>query len=142
VAFGLVGLNSLDMLEDGDELTILEINPRPGATLDVFDEGPLWLWDLHCRSVRGELPPAIGTDARPLRAATILYADRARQVPATPTWEPWIADIPAPGSRIAAGDPICTVLSTGPDIARARDQGRLRCDEVLRQLPEFLPETA
>jgi hypothetical protein len=57
-------------------------------------------------------------------------------------WEPWVADISAVGSRFAAGDPICTVLSTGPDLARARDQGRRRCDDLLRRLPELLPETA
>ncbi len=141
-AFGLVGLNSLDMLVDGDAITILEINPRPGATLDIFDDGPAWLWDLHCRSLRGELPPALGTDARPLRAATILYADRARRVPGELVWEPWIADISPAGTLFSAGDPICTILSTGPDLARARDQGRRRGDEVLCRLPELLPETA
>jgi predicted ATP-grasp superfamily ATP-dependent carboligase len=141
-AFGLVGLNSLDMLVEGDDITILEINPRPGTTLDIFDDGPAWLWDMHCRSVRGELPTAIGIDARPVRAATILYADRTRSVSADLAWEPWVADISAAGSRFAAGDPICTVLSTGPDLARARAQGRRRCDDLLRRLPELLPETA
>ncbi len=141
-AFGLVGLNSLDMLVDGDDLTILEINPRPGSTIDIFDDGPPWLWDMHCRSVRGELPPAIGSDARPVRAATILYTDRARSVPTDLAWEPWVADISPSGTRFAPGDPVCTVLSTGPDLARARDQGRRRCDDLLRRLPELHPETA
>ena len=45
-ATGLVGLNSLDVLATDDAFTILEINPRPGATLDVFD-------DPHCRKPLG-----------------------------------------------------------------------------------------
>ncbi|HUN47656.1 MAG TPA: ATP-grasp domain-containing protein [Stellaceae bacterium] len=141
-SFGLRGLNSLDMLVDGDDITILEINPRPGATIDIFDDGPPWLWDLHCRSVRGELPSVFAMDARPLHAATILYADRPRQVPAAMDWQPWVADISPAGSRFEAGDPVCTILSTGPDIARAREQGRRRAEEVLRQLPELTPQTA
>src|SRR5262249_1668816 len=45
-ATGLVGLNSIDMMvaEDG-AFSLLEINPRPGASLDIFDgagEGALF----------------------------------------------------------------------------------------------------
>ena len=141
-AFGLVGLNSLDMLIEGDEIAILEVNPRPGATLDIHEDGPPWLWDLHCRGISGDLPPARALGTRQPRAATILYADRPREIPPGLEWAPSIADISAPGSRFAAGDPICTVLSAGPDLAGARAQGRHRAEAVLRRLPELLPKTA
>lgn len=136
-AIGLVGLNSLDMLIAGDTFTVLEINPRPGATLDVFDDDPsLRLWEWHCRSVRGELPPPI-TGSRPtVRAAAVVYADRARYVPPGIAWEPWIADIPAAGSCIVSGAPVCTVFAAGPGCAIARDLTHRRSEAVLRRLPE------
>ena len=34
---GLVGLNSADFLVSADAVWLIEINPRPGATLDVFE---------------------------------------------------------------------------------------------------------
>ena len=36
-ALGLVGLNSLDLLVDGESWRVIEVNPRPGASLDIFD---------------------------------------------------------------------------------------------------------
>lgn len=36
-AVPLVGLNSADFLVDGGAFRLLEVNPRPGATLDIFE---------------------------------------------------------------------------------------------------------
>ena len=48
----LVGLNSLDFLVEGDGFDLIEINPRPGATLDIFDRDGL-LFRLTCDACRG-----------------------------------------------------------------------------------------
>ena len=37
---------------NGDEALLLEINPRPGATLDIFDCGAMPLLRLHVEAVR------------------------------------------------------------------------------------------
>ena len=52
----LVGLNSVDFLVDGNEFWILEINPRPGATLDIFEPPEGSLFALHMAACEGELP--------------------------------------------------------------------------------------
>jgi predicted ATP-grasp superfamily ATP-dependent carboligase len=123
-ALGLVGLNSLDMLIEGDDFTILEINPRPGATLDIFD-APLWEW--HLRAVRGELPQSPSARRGLARAAAILYAEAATTVPAAIHWAGWAADVPAAGTVIPAGAPICTVLAKAPgaDAAEALVRKRM-----------------
>lgn len=36
-AFGLRGLGSIDFIQTNDGPLVLEVNPRPGATLDIFD---------------------------------------------------------------------------------------------------------
>src|SRR3546814_16779668 len=73
--FGLVGLNSLDMLIDGDRYAVIEVNPRPGANLDMFDEvAGAPLFELHLQACDGHLPdpatPAAGrATAREIRRA-------------------------------------------------------------------------
>jgi predicted ATP-grasp superfamily ATP-dependent carboligase len=142
-ATGLVGLNSLDMLVLDEAFTILEINPRPGATLDLFDDlgGPT-LWECHVEAVRGELPARIVSCHQRARAAAIVYADRARDIPLSFDWGTGIADIPEPGSHIAAGMPICTVIADGPDPAAARAGAEDRAAALLDRLPPALRQSA
>jgi predicted ATP-grasp superfamily ATP-dependent carboligase len=135
-ATGLVGLNSLDMLIDGEAWTILEVNPRPGATIDIFDGfGGLSLWDVHCRAAAGELPTLPARRSRRSRAAAVVYADRARHVPASLRWRRWTADIPAPLTAFPAGAPVCTVMAQGGDMEAARSLAVRRAAMVLRRLP-------
>jgi predicted ATP-grasp superfamily ATP-dependent carboligase len=137
-ATGLVGINSLDLLLDGESWTILEVNPRPGASLDIFDGvGGLSLWDVHCRAVAGALPPPALSRRKRARAAAIVYADRARRVPAVLRWLRWTADVPAPLTTFPAGAPVCTVMAQGPDIESARSLAGRRAGMVLRRLPSL-----
>lgn len=130
-SLGLVGLNSLDMLIEGNDFTILEINPRPGATLDIFDM-PLWEW--HMRSVAGELPRFRPARRGPARAAAILYADVATPVPPAIRWAGWVADVPATGSLIPAGAPICTIRAEAPDADAAEALVRKRMAALRHRL--------
>jgi len=142
-ATGLVGLNSLDMLVTGDAFTILEVNPRPGATLDLFDSPSRpSLWDCHVNGVRGELPAPAAASAAGARAAMVLYADQARHVPATLIWGSGIADIPVPESHIPAGAPVCTVITAGPDAGAARALAEERAAALLTRLPPSLKRSA
>ncbi len=114
---GLVGLNSLDMMVDGDDFAVIEVNPRPGANLDIFAGiGPAALFELHLRACAGALPPAPPAAARPA-AMAIVYADAAIRVPSGIRWPDWVADRPARDSRIDAGAPLCTVLASAPAAA-------------------------
>jgi predicted ATP-grasp superfamily ATP-dependent carboligase len=131
-------LNSLDMLVEGDSFTVLELNPRPGATLDVFDQECEWasLWRLHRAGVAGELPPCPFPPQRPgARAAAVVYAtEEVRVVEDLRSWGDWIADVPMLPSTIGTGEPICTVLAAGRDAADAQVRVEVRVDAILRRL--------
>ena len=142
-ATGLVGLNSLDTLVTDETYTILEVNPRPGATLDLFDhEGRPSLWECHVGGVRGELPPPSAIREPSPRAAMVVYADQARDVPASFDWGAGIADIPTPSSHIAGGMPICTVIAAGLDAGSAHAEVEHRAGALLRRLPLHLRQSA
>jgi predicted ATP-grasp superfamily ATP-dependent carboligase len=130
----LCGLNSLDLLVDGDRFWVLEINPRPGATLDIFDgTADASLWRMHCAGVAGDLP-AVLPAPRAARAASVVYAPWPCTAPAAVTWPDWVADRPMPGSRIGREDPICTVLAEAATAEAARRAVELRAARILALL--------
>jgi len=131
---GLVGLNSLDLVADGDDFAILEVNPRPGANLDVFDGAdPAGLFGLHVAACEGHLPERWMPPPQ-ATAMSVLYAERPLRVPRRLSWPAWVADRPAPGARIAAGAPICTVLAAGPSRAAVRAAIAARTAQIFSKL--------
>jgi predicted ATP-grasp superfamily ATP-dependent carboligase len=113
---GVRGLASADFIDDGRPW-LLEINPRPGATLDVFDDDEDPLLTRHIAAFAdGPARPAM--PRRP-RAAEIVYADRDIVVPVG-DWPDGAADLPSAGAAIAAGAPICTVCASASSVAGAK----------------------
>ena len=116
-ATGLRGLASFDFLVDGARFALLEINPRPGATLDIFAHPQLF--SAHVAACAGTLPaiPLHFADAQ--AAATLYCKNDIAQMPVL-DWPDWVRDRSPPGSRLRSGDPLCTIISraSAPDAAR------------------------
>ena len=123
----LVGLNSADFLVSDDAVWLIEINPRPGATLDVFESNEAPLFARHIAACEGRLTPAPPSFA--FKAAEIVYAPhdivvRARsgigRIGRSIDRRPERASPPA--------IPLCTVLASGAtvDLARACASERAR----------------
>ena len=115
---GLRGVASADFLDDGERLWLLEINPRPGATLDVFDSDADPLILRHLSALTGRARPA-PMFRRPA-AAAVFYAPRRLVSPAW-RWPAWAADQPKSGTVIPEGAPFCTVRAEGETLAGAKD---------------------
>ena len=115
-AFELKGLGSADFLvSDGataeSQALLLEINPRPGATLDIFDSEAEPLLRLHLDAVLEHRLPD-GPLGLPQACATaIVYARAPVVVSLTMNWPDWTADQPKCGECIDKNRPICTVLA-------------------------------
>ena len=122
----LVGLNSADFLVSTDAVWLIEINPRPGATLDVFESNEGLLFARHIAACEGHLTHASASFA--FKAAEIVYAPYDIVVRRGGDWPDWAVDRSPAGTRIAAGDPLCTVLGSGAtvDLARACASERAR----------------
>lgn len=136
----LTGLVSLDVLVEDGEPSLLEVNPRPGATLDVFDDGTGNLFRAHVAAARGEDAAGLLMDSwgpPAARAAAILYADRGPLTVPALAWPSWTADRSRAGSEIAKHQPLATVIAD----ANTADAAERLCRERLGELEDMLYET-
>ena len=140
-ASGLKGLASADIILTSGGWSLIEINPRPGASLDVFDHAPMPpLLQMHLDACDGKLRD-VGNVQLSGRAAAILYAPAGLTMQLDPLPD-WVADRPLPGAHIKHGDPICTVLGSGEDAAAARAQLNQRTEwlwQALQDADELQP---
>lgn len=128
---GLVGLCSADLIRGPAGYHLVEINPRPGATIDIFDSADASLLEAHLRAARGE-PFDLPRFADSM-ASEIAYA----AVPVAPfpdfAWPDWTADRQSPGTSLSAGDPVCTVFASASSAATARSKVRSRTMDLQRR---------
>ncbi|MBY0397122.1 MAG: ATP-grasp domain-containing protein, partial [Thermoleophilia bacterium] len=115
-ATGLRGLASADLLVDGADWWLTEINPRPGATLDVLDRRGTPLLAAHIAACLGTMPDPEPHPAG-AAAAQICYADRELAPVPDIDWPDCVRDRPCPGSAVRRDAPLCTVLAEGADRA-------------------------
>lgn len=132
---GLRGLASADFLlaEDGS-FHLLEINPRPGASLEAWERAlGRSLFDLHVRACRGELP-TVPPVARTTAATRIVWAPYDVRVPQALRWPAWSADR-TPGRRVVfRGNPLCTVRAEAADAASARAAVERLAEDILARM--------
>jgi len=134
---GLKGLNSLDFMCNGEQCLVLEVNPRPGASMGLYDAAfPTGLIAEHLRACQGMLnhhTPRWKT----IRAYRIVYAAADLVVPSGFSWPEWSHDRPFGDTRIAAGDPLCSVTACGSNVRQTLSLLERRGSRVLDRLFEF-----
>ncbi len=127
---GLVGLNGMDFLYRDGEWRVLELNPRPPATLELYDEDyPGGLLRHHVAAVQGALPQAPASPG-PARALGVVHASAGLVVTPDIRFPSWCRDVPMVGTRLATGHPICTVHAAAPDPGAARRLVERRRDRL------------
>jgi predicted ATP-grasp superfamily ATP-dependent carboligase len=135
-ATGLVGLNGLDFLLHLGDWSALEVNPRPTATMELYDpDYPRGLFDWHLRACDGELP-AHPVPPRAIRAHAVVYATAAIRMSAAFEPPDWCRDVPHPGASFAPGEPVCTVHAAAAAAERASALLRRRQTQLERLLHE------
>lgn len=112
--YALVGLNTLDFMSDGQHCWLLEINPRPSASMQLYPA--VWLVR-HIQICLGRsfnkatlLPYQFAT--RPLNSGyQVVYAPQSVRVPPDFTWPAGCVDLPKAGTIIATTQPICSIIA-------------------------------
>jgi uncharacterized protein len=117
--FGMRGLFGVDVVWDGERAWVVEVNPRPSASLEtVAAAHGTNVFAAHLEGCAGRLPaaPPPGALADPPRAAgkAVVYARRNGAAPDTDGWaDDGVRDVPHAGEPIGRGHPICTLTATG-----------------------------
>jgi predicted ATP-grasp superfamily ATP-dependent carboligase len=139
-ASGLRGLNSIDFLVDGNEYTLIEINPRPGATLDIFDDRDGSLFRAHVESCLGRLPARLPVFSG-AAAAAIAYAPRDISSMPDFDWPDWTADRQKAYSEVRAHGPVCTISARAEESGMARALLDARTAWILGRLEQVPNKT-
>ena len=134
-ACNLVGLNSIDFITAGENYWVVEVNPRPSATMDLYDDDfPTGLLDWHLRACQGELPES--SPVCMVRAHNVVYASHAFHLKPRFRFPEWCSDIPQPGSEFMPGAPVCLVHAEGSSPAEVKRLIEQRRSRVLHSLVE------
>jgi uncharacterized protein len=138
VEAAIVGIGSVDFLIDDRTWHVLEINPRPGGTLDIFDDGRGQLFEMHVQACAGRLIER--PHYRCAQACAIAFAERDIETMPHMRWPDWCADLQSAGTRVEAGAPVCTIRAGADDPDTARHLVERRRRALLQMLHE--PELA
>lgn len=169
-SFALRGLASLDFLLDGERVLVLEVNPRPPASLALYPRvGNVGVLQAHLDAcIDARLPPArpgvgLPADAASVEGAAIvagsdttaatarvhgneiIYAPVALAIDPAAALQlahrPGTHDLPRAATRFAAGDPICSVSAEGATAAAVKAELAQRRDVLLRWLVAVQPRS-
>ncbi|HTP19585.1 MAG TPA: ATP-grasp domain-containing protein [Solirubrobacteraceae bacterium] len=136
--FGVRGAFGVDAVWDGRHAWVLEVNPRPPASLELFGSG---CFEAHVSGARGVILPAGRAPSATTCAKVklVLFASRDLCAP-DPGWWPagLVRDIPRAGETIKRGAPVCTLVSSAADPAELAARGA----RLLDALPEAVPAHA
>ncbi|MFS8978117.1 ATP-grasp domain-containing protein [Cupriavidus necator] len=131
----LVGLNSIDFLFDAPDLSVLEVNPRPPASMALYTHAyPLGLMHAHLQACQGVLPAPPAEPPAGVRGFRLVFAQRPAQVNAMLTAvllrTGWCHDIPVPGTHVAVGEPLCTVSAAAATAQAVEAALHQRCEQI------------
>jgi predicted ATP-grasp superfamily ATP-dependent carboligase len=135
---GLRGLNGIDFLRHDEQWSLLELNPRPTATVELYDADYAdGLVEWHIRASKGDLPaqPEPGLS----RAAMVIHAPGAWTIPDGFRFPLWCTDLPATGMAMREDDPVCTVHAEAEDPGVARALVLERQHHLERLVGDVLP---
>jgi len=157
VAFGLVGLNSLDAIvqiasqkvksaeekcpevQSAEHVYVLEVNPRLSATVDLYANEEKALFYRHVEAcLSKQLIGAIGYKSQEIvssisKAHAVVYADIDVTLMLGIDWPSWVTDTPIQLDRplkIMAGAPICSVIAYADSADAAKKEVLTRVQQI------------
>jgi uncharacterized protein len=130
---GLVGSNGIDFLLTEKGPVVVEVNSRFQGSLDTVElSGGYNVFQAHLQSFWGKLPkrPA---PASCIAGRIIVYAPCDLTIEAD-LLRDWTADVPGKGSRIAADDPVLSIMAQGSSredvMAQLKTKSAMLCDLI------------
>ncbi len=126
----LRGLVSFDFIAAQGVPYLLEVNPRPGASLDVLDDRFGSLFARHIAAYTGKPVSSQQGHPSPAKAIAILHADRGETTLGDTPWPAWSTDRGTPGTFVPLGAPLATAFAEAPTADAAEALARERLAEL------------
>lgn len=136
-AIQLRGMVGIDFLVNTDGVFCLEINPRPGAAIDVHEDGGGALFEAHMIACANGDPITHLRQhwaAPPAKASAYLYADDGPLTMGKIAWPDWASDRQRAGTQVGAHQPLASVQA----VAETADEARKICTDRLAALNKLL----
>jgi predicted ATP-grasp superfamily ATP-dependent carboligase len=133
-SFELRGWCGLDFLLDGDDVAVLEVNPRPPASLSLYGgQGAMNAQIEAC--LRGDVQVFAAGEVGGIE---VVYARRSLRVgpegARALAEDPHVHDLPAAGASFTAGDPVCSLSARGRSADEVKALLSARRDAWLNKL--------
>jgi predicted ATP-grasp superfamily ATP-dependent carboligase len=138
--FNLRGLTGIDFVASGGVPYPVEVNPRWSSSMELVERlTGASLFAAHVAAcTSGELPSSAGTvlNGATVVGKAIVFARREVVAGDTRAWlaDPTVRDVPQPGERMQAGQPMCTVLASADDVPGCYAALEERARRVYREL--------
>jgi predicted ATP-grasp superfamily ATP-dependent carboligase len=114
--FGLRGLNGADLVMGSEGHVLVEINPRPTATMALYEsrvQGGLFA--AHIAACSTGMDGLVAVPDEGFRSMRVIYAPECVVIATDIVWPGWCTDRPAAGSVVPEAAPLCTVHATATD---------------------------
>ncbi len=127
--FALTGINGLDFIYFNQRCYVLEINPRPTASIQLYSK----VMNTHMQSYFGD-DSQNRTSPKQYRGFKIIYAGTFVEIGSEIAWPDWVKDRPQSGQKIGLGLPVCSIVAT----AKSTEQLMKSLDDKTRAIENFL----
>ena len=141
--FGLVGVNGIDFIRQGDEPVAIEVNPRWSASMELIERATgRSIFGVHAAACTNGTLPIVGRVlpcGPAVHGKAVVFARHATTLGDTSAWlsDADVRDVPHSGDRIGAGRPVCTVFSAGDDANDCYAGLVASADRIYRQMDEW-----
>jgi methenyltetrahydromethanopterin cyclohydrolase len=131
--YGLRGLNSLDFILCNNVCYVLEINPRPPASMQLYDAD---LLSAHIHST--DLPGFKNLEGLnpSYKAYQILYAQKPTRISEQIQWLDGCVDLPQSGAIIDTWHPICSIIASNKNLSALMRDLKLKKHLIFQQLSQ------
>ncbi|CEA13162.1 ATP-grasp domain-containing protein [Methanobacterium formicicum] len=125
----LVGSNGVDFINQNGELYVIEVNPRVQGTWECAELSlNLNMAQAHLEACQGQLPEV----PPPQKFAVKMVVHALERSLVGDLHFPGVYDLPHPGVIIEEGEPMVTVLSTGPTPEAIMTSAQKKVDQLYR----------
>jgi len=137
--FKLKGLNSLDFIHADDCNYVLEINPRPSASMQLYDQD---LLRRHIQACVGATSVAQSPEMgrikpSPQSGYQVVYAEHDLIIPDQFEWPDWCMDLPKSGDMCRTGQPICSIIAHQNNLQSVVEQLLTKQQLIINKLERF-----